>query len=238
MPIINPQIALLEATRRLPTVSAPLTHLMRRRRRRGHGVHSPYVYHLITDVLYNQHPFYCFETLAHLEPDNKAAHRLGRLLFRLAVDAGHRQIRYIGSNGSPDLAYLAMTNRHVKAFACDEEALCRTMNLIGHLQGLSVDLVPAYEVETLSKVLLDEPPLDLIVLRPYPDPATNRHALLACMSHCHAGSMVVVMQATQKSMVSCWSEVKASERVTAVVEARDYGLLLFRPDLEKKCYSL
>lgn len=79
----------------------PLTWLRRIRHRRGHGIHSPFAYNLVTQVLYNPGTYYAYALLDRLQPRHvqlfhlrpRAVHRL---LFRLA---NYRQPQHIAAPG-------------------------------------------------------------------------------------------------------------------------------------------
>lgn len=67
----------------------PFVWLCRFRKRCGYGVHSPYAFHFITDVVYERLPYYAYRPLSalhsnwvrrlHLRPQ-----KLARLLFRVS----------------------------------------------------------------------------------------------------------------------------------------------------------
>lgn len=234
------RLSSLSATKGFPGVASPLNHLMRARRRKGHGIHSPYVYHLVSDVLYNKHPYYCFETLKCLNAEDKGSHRFGRILFKLASDTRSTQALYIGCNGSPDLAYLAMvgTKLQVKAIALDKNAFSLTQALNATLQTESLSVVPAFDQVAFLRQLAEIPQIDLVVFRSIPDQVTLSLMMEACLKKCHHKSVFVVNQPHDKTMAACWSQAKKVEAVTAILESSQFGLLLFRPDLEKKQYHL
>jgi hypothetical protein len=230
----------LSATKGLPSVASPLNHLMRARRRKGHGIHSPYVYHLVSDVLFNKHPYYCFETLKNRYAGDKGNHRFGQILFKLASDARSTQALYIGCNGCPDLAYLAMvgTKLQVKAIALDENAFSLTQALSATIQTESLSVVPAFDQVDILRQLAEIPQLDLVVFRCIPDQAILNLMMEACLKKCHHKSVFVVNQPHDKTMAASWSQAKKNEAATAILESSQFGLILFRPDLEKKQYNL
>ena len=64
----------------------PLVWLMRIRHRCGYGVHSPFAFHFLTDVVYERTPYYAYSTLDEALP---LAHSMRRrkglhLIFRVA----------------------------------------------------------------------------------------------------------------------------------------------------------
>lgn len=68
------------------TLSNPLVWLMRFRHRCGYGVHSPFVFRFITEVLYERTPYYAYRTLdARLPWCLRLRRRKGlHLMLRLA----------------------------------------------------------------------------------------------------------------------------------------------------------
>ena len=67
-------------------VTNPFVWMARFRHRRGYGVHSPFAFRFITDVIYESHPYYAYGELDKMLP---LSHRLRKrkgfhLLLRLA----------------------------------------------------------------------------------------------------------------------------------------------------------
>lgn len=67
-------------------VTNPLIWLARFRHRKGYGVHSPFAFHFITDVIYEYHAYYAYSELDNTLPlSMQLRKRRGlHLLFRLA----------------------------------------------------------------------------------------------------------------------------------------------------------
>lgn len=67
-------------------VTNPLVWLARFRHRKGYGVHSPFAFRFITDVIYEQQPYYAYKELdAQLPFSKRFRERRGlHLLLRLA----------------------------------------------------------------------------------------------------------------------------------------------------------
>ena len=67
-------------------VTNPLVWLARFRHRKGYGVHSPFAFRFITDVIYEQQPYYAYKELdAQLPFSKQFRQRRGlHLLLRLA----------------------------------------------------------------------------------------------------------------------------------------------------------
>ena len=66
-------------------------HLNQSRHRKGHGVHSPFVFDLITNVVEENNPYYCYDNIEsslqekkrHSDANNTLSPEYARLLFRL-----------------------------------------------------------------------------------------------------------------------------------------------------------
>ena len=67
-------------------VTNPLVWLARFRQRRGYGVHSPFAFRFITDVVYERHPYYAYRELDQRLPFSmRLRQRKGlHLMLRLA----------------------------------------------------------------------------------------------------------------------------------------------------------
>ena len=73
-------------TRFMQKVTNPLVWLARFRHRKGYGVHSPFAFRFITDVIYEGHPYYAYRELDKKLPlSMRLRQRRGlHLLLRLA----------------------------------------------------------------------------------------------------------------------------------------------------------
>ena len=88
------------------TISRPLVWLWRFRHRRGYGVHSPFAFDFITNVVYEHAPYYKYDELNEQVARQEAAlghawsHReplrLKQLLFRMVNRAQPARIIHIG----------------------------------------------------------------------------------------------------------------------------------------------
>lgn len=88
----------------------PVVWLMRFRHRCGYGVHSPFAFSFITDVVYEKTAYYCYAPLSEQTERlrrtdaamaQRISQRVGRLLFRIA---NYRQPRTIVALGRPSMA--------------------------------------------------------------------------------------------------------------------------------------
>lgn len=79
--------------------------LRRVRHRCGYGVHSPYAFSLITDVVYNNGVYYAYDALSHLRSPRLRRKDL-RLVFRLANFSRARRATVLAAPDAALRAYL------------------------------------------------------------------------------------------------------------------------------------
>lgn len=96
----------------------PLVWLMRFRHRCGYGVHSPFAFHFLTDVIYERTPYYAYAALDATLP---ASHRFRRrkglhLLLRLA-NWLQPQVVVLPADASLARTYLQAGCRHASLHA-------------------------------------------------------------------------------------------------------------------------
>lgn len=92
-----------------PLLPARIYRWMRRIRHRcGYGVHSPYAFQLITDVIYNNLPYYAYADLSrnlsytpllpgHYDPASRLSQKDLRLIFRLVNHQAPNHIAHYGA---------------------------------------------------------------------------------------------------------------------------------------------
>lgn len=186
-----------------------LRHVLLARHRRGHGIHSPFLYHLVTQVLFNKNRYYSFDRIESLIPATPNEHVIGQTLFRLAEDTKVSNMVVFCNPDTVDVAYL----KSVKADA----QLIRLTNAEELKQLPSIDLAVfdvCHESESLDK-LLD-------------------NALLMT----HPSSVFVLKNIHAKGKEHYWLALINHPQVTASLDVFHLGIAFFRPDLEKKCYRI
>jgi hypothetical protein len=79
-------------------------------RGRGHGIHSPFVFELVTSVLREKAGYYAFRDL---ETTGKREGARCRLLFRLAEREGYRRALLVGEHRDVPARYLSAVSREM-----------------------------------------------------------------------------------------------------------------------------
>ena len=94
------------------------------RHRKGYGVHSPFAYSVITEVIEEKTPYYAYQRMWRTYRDNRRApvsYKVACLLFRLANRFRAHEILEIGCDGGYTLLPLVLqdTRNRIRSVASD-----------------------------------------------------------------------------------------------------------------------
>ena len=190
--------------------------MLRFRHRCGYGVHSPFAFSLITDVMYEKRAYYAY---ARLEQEQKrqglagvewtGSSKMNRFLFRLV---NRIQPSVIVEVGRPSLASHYMQAAKPSAsylFASD-----------------------------LSELFLETGvPVDLLYLNDWKRPEVMEQAFEVCVQRVvSTGVFVVQGIGYSKEMKALWKRLQDDERVGITFDWYDVGLLYFDKSKIKQHY--
>jgi hypothetical protein len=123
--------------------------VLRFRHRRGYGIHSPFAFSLVTDVIYNRGTYYAYAPLHALQRDVPRAlsERDDRLLLRLINAAAPRQALACGPSLTVTLHYLraGRPSALLRAAATAAEG-CAAVDALTTIDFLYVDAVGDWEM--------------------------------------------------------------------------------------------
>lgn len=88
-------------------------HAIRFRHKRGYGVHSPFVFDLITNVIKEKAEYYDFARIEAMGCIREKERKLYRLLFRLADYFSYRDVLCLGVQGPWVSRYLAAVSKQM-----------------------------------------------------------------------------------------------------------------------------
>lgn len=186
----------------------PFIWLSRFRHRCGYGVHSPFAFNLITDVIYEKRAYYAYDSLdreCKEREDSRLKYLLNdrkvyRLLFRLVNYVQPSVMIELGKRSSASLYMQSAKSAADYLFASD-----------------------------LSELFLDaDTSIDFLYLNDYRNVALMRQAFQVCVSRSVATSLFVIRGiGYSREMKSFWKELQCDERVGITFDLYDVGLLFF-----------
>lgn len=185
----------------------PFIWLRRFRHRCGYGVHSPFAFSLITDVVYEKMPYYAYHSLKEEQKKrikecgwNKGSQKVNRFLFRLVNRVQPATIVEVGRPSVTSLYLQAAKPSAEYLFASD-----------------------------LSELFLDvDVPVDFLYLNDYRNPDLIEEVFRICARRTTLKSVFVVHGICySKAMKALWKRLQADERVGVSFDLYDVGLLFF-----------
>ena len=150
----------------------PFIWLRRFTHRQGYGIHSPFAFHLITDVIYEHLPYYDYEDLKEQEcalksgknknlfPEGESL-RLRRLLFRLYNYVHPKNIIFVGEE-SMALRYLKQACKQASLLNSDDGTglIAPTGSFFSYIRyGL-----PINQLEQISNLYIDHSTSDSLLV--------------------------------------------------------------------------
>lgn len=183
----------------------PFIRLSRFRYRCGYGVHSPFAFSLITDVIYEKMPYYAYDLLKVEQKKRittqrweKGIPRINRLLFRLVNKVQPATIIEVGKPSAASLYLQSAKPSAGYLFASD-----------------------------LSELFLDaDTPVDFLYLNDYRNPALLEEVFNICSRRTTPNSLFVVHGICySKAMKNLWKQLQNDERVGITFDLYDAGLL-------------
>lgn len=194
-----------------------LRWLRRIRHRCGYGVHSPLAFNFITDVVYNQAPYYAYATLLQplvasisrldeYDPQSGLTDRDLRLIFRLTNYQEPTHIYIIGAHEGASSSTLISYIR-----AARPSAVITT--------DASTQAPPAASKSGTALHYVDTP--DAL----HPDFTLTTGAML----------IVRGIHRTAQSR-ACWEQLKAHPSVTLTFDLGRFGIALNRPKINRQDY--
>lgn len=194
----------------------PFIWLSRFRYRCGYGVHSPFAFSLITDVIYEKMPYYAYDLLKVEQKKRiitqgweKGIPRINRLLFRLVNKVQPATIIEVGKPSAASLYLQSAKPSAGYLFASD-----------------------------LSELFLDaDTPVDFLYLNDYRNPALLEEVFNICSRRTTPNSLFVVHGICySKAMKNLWKQLQNDERVGITFDLYDAGLLFFDTTKIKQHY--
>ena len=237
-----------------------LLYLKRARHRRGHGIHSPFLFRLITTVVEDKHRYPEYGIYKELK--NKALN----LLHNYPDSSLARIFQHYSLSHSRKLYQkIELPNRYAKVvFRLIREFKPSSILSYGPTLGVSLALMamanrnnPIYQVvadpedEVFSKELLRNSGFSNILFLPedvgltvipdfvminYPDCPEQLKLVIKNTLEKHSDDGVLVISGIHESkeMQKIWQEVIASECVHVSLDFFEIGIVLFRKGLQKE----
>lgn len=222
-----------------------------------HGVHSPFVFDLVTNVIYNNKDYYCYKTieaqrkilldstvvvgsLSVSETAKKMyAEKYSKLLFRLVNYFQPNSVVLINDKLGVDSAYAASVSEHLKVYSFQENRELQKITA-SHLEQLKLKNVTLlYESQTTSlpDLLKQLSTLDFVVIHQ----KTKDEVLSVfyqCLEKANTSSVFVVSNVGLPEFAEAWEEIKKNNQVTVTIDLFYMSIVFLRKEQVKEHFLI
>jgi hypothetical protein len=222
-----------------------------------HGVHSPFVFDLVTNVVYNSKDYYCYKlieaqqkilldspaTVGSLSISELAkkmpAEKYSKLLFRLVNYFQPKTVVLINDNLGVDTAYTATVSQHLNVYALEENKGLQkiiTSNL-KQLKLKNVTMLDEPKSVALPNLLKQLDTLDFVVIHQ----KTKEEVLLVFyqfLEKSNASSVFVLSNVGLPEILGAWEEIKNNKQVTVTIDLFYMGIVFLRKEQVKEHFLI
>jgi predicted O-methyltransferase YrrM len=225
------------------------------RYRKGYGVHSPFVYNLITKVIEEKTSYYAFEEIEHfrrqllsgtgeisrITAGETQSARYGAFLFRLVHFFKSRKVIQIGSSTGILGLYLAMASRnHCHCYLLEERSgLGQAVGAFALAHNLSkLQYIEGDYRKSLEAFYTSPSEVDLLVINQLPKTMAVDELMHLCEPLIHKKSIFVLNGIKKdKAMRKVWQFLTAHPQSRVTMDLYALGLVFFDDKLPKRHYK-
>ncbi len=206
------------------------------RHHKGHGVHSPFVFNLINNVIEEKRPYYSYQDLKNfLEqfPEKRLTLKKDNLLsFRLVNYFNARAILEIGVNNGVNTLCLTAPSSQIECLAIEENEN-KHDNIRTLYSKYPRGLILENNLEAIPNQLFDCIYINLNYS------SINEQGISALINLCHDKSFIIVKGIrTNRKQNKLWKCLTANERRTAELDLFNIGILFFDKQLYRWKYQI
>ena len=203
--------------------------------RKGYGVHSPFAYSVITEVIEEKLPYYAYRKMQSLYPSNgPVKFKVATLLFRLANRFRARRIIEIGCDKGYTLLPLLMVDTRNTVHVVAGEELKRPTEQ--HLAFFGGFMNRVSFIDTLN-ALPDDYVADMIVANGIPAGMSPADFVAWLQTHLSERGLLFVRGIQPDHQFEAyWDEICECDQIEVTMDLYDYGLAIRQPHFFKQHY--
>ena len=208
--------------------------------RQGFGVHSPWAYDLIENVINERNPYYAYEDLYSFwekAPQYLPQYPQSRdeLLFRLVNRFNPGFIVEIGTGAGVSTGYLASVSKQSRVVTIDyphpaEKEVRRNLKKIPNIEYIAADVI-----ETMQDILDSGTVPQFIHIA---HTALWRQVVQMILPYASSDLVIAIEDMGKKQKKEWWKEIIKDDRVGVTFQMKKLGLLFFDLKMTKQHYVL
>ena len=207
--------------------------LYKAKHHRGHGIHSPFVFSLINDVIEEKLPFYAFHDIQNylIQSGNIVDPKIktNKLIFRLVNRFSPIKVLEIGTGQGVSTLYLTAPSKNIQCVSMGIDSEAKKLHENWHSQIQYINSLNEEELGIQDFILLKiaDKNLDLEVIETF------------LLEHTDTESVVVIDGIRRnKKNHQFWKNITGNKKVTVSLDLYYQGILFFDIKYCKQNYKL
>lgn len=207
------------------------------RHHRGHGIHSPFIFSMVNNVIEEKRSYYCYDDLqqyiGEFSGNTYKANKVSKLSFRLANFFDVETIVELGAGRGIDSLYLTAHRQFAKCYCFENNELDKSS--AHKLLACNDNIVFFNHFEDFSKFSsIDCLSIDLNRLT-----LDQKYYLHFHKNEFKIRSFILVKNIRQtKENLKLWKSLTEINNRTAILDLFNHGIILFNSNLYKWNYQI
>lgn len=242
----------------MPKLPHKIKIYRRIRYRKGYGVHSPFVYNLITKVIEEKAPYYIFDEIekirrelsggnavvadAKMILEKEIRHRkYGELLFRIVNFFKCKNVLHVGAGTGLMTYYLVSSQSDCtcRAFEEDETLIEMARNNAKRIGLNGIRFEKCTYDKDIIPILSSDQRFDLIFLDTVCDPGLVEKISVKCLEISNE-DMILIIDGINKNkyLRTIWERIKSDSRTSVCLDLYHLGIVFFNRNIHKQSYKV
>jgi len=190
---------------------------------KGHGIHSPFVFKFVLDVLNDERFFYAFENIESIVNADLNNKKYNRLLFKICNYYQPKSILLIDETIGITTSYIALTNSDASVYSYFSQA-----NNIAKAKAVTTKC--KVENCNFTTNLTEIQSYDLVYINAQNNSQLDT-VLQQILPALHSQSILLIDNIhSNKQFEAQWQQLKSNSAVTLTIDLFQMGLVFFRPE--------
>ena len=220
-----------------------------------HGVHSPFVFDLVTNVIYNRADYYCFKNIetireklfhsqkvvSRIPKQHTNAAKYDQLLFRLVNYFQPSQILELGTSIGITSIYMASANSKTVLLTIEEDSEIAEVakNNFKNLKLKNIEQLVENFDTVVPKILTKNITFNFIHFDENLSAQATLDYFNNCLSKADSTSVFVFDSIYRTSeMKEAWTKIKNTDQVTVTIDLFYLGIVFFRKEQVKQHFII
>ena len=217
-----------------------------------HGVHSPFVFDLLTKVIYNRADYYSFKKIENLREellDSKRtilkhianSPKYDQLVFRLVNYFQPLHILEFGTSFGINTAYMASANSKTRVITIEgsKEIAEIAKDNFEKLELKNIELFSDKIDTCLPGIIAKIEPVDFVYFGGNHNKKYTLYRFSRCLEKVNGGSVFVFDNIYRSpEMNQAWIEIKNNNKVTVTIDLFYLGIVFFRQEQVKQHFVI